>query len=160
MFRVDEVIARKEVSIVLDDRNITTGLPKDTERMLLSEGSSSRLFEYLYLDLPDILAHPLVEDGAEEISKSFSGHSAKANATLSVRLLFNEGQKLHIFGLDLLEEPVNLGWILNVLSMHHAQYIARDPVLPQEFIPMHRLFVGGLLTLGDTVPIVHLLRTI
>ena len=157
MFRIDEVITGEEVSVMFDDGNITAGPPKDTQRMLLSEGSSGRLFEYLHFDLPDILAHPLVEDGAEKIAQSFSRHSAVANAALLVRLWLDQGQKLHVLDLDLLEEPVNLGGMLDVLCMHYAQYIAGDPVLPQEFIPTHRLVVGGVLTLGDAVPIVHLL---
>ena len=160
MFRIDEVITRKEVSVVFDDGNITAGLPKDTQRMLLPEGGSDCLLEYLHFDPLDILGHPLVEDGAEKIAQSFSRHSAVANAALSVWSGLNQGQKLHVLGLDLLEEPVNLGGVLDVLCMHHAQYIARDSVLPQEFIPTHRLLVGGTLALGDTVLIVHFRRSV
>ena len=160
MFRVDEVITRKEVSVVFDDGNITAGLPKDTQHMLLSEGSSGRLLEYLHFDPLDILAHPLVEDGAEKIAQSFSRHSTVANAALFVWLRLDQGQKLHVLGLDLLEEPVNLGGVLDVLCMDHAQYIARDSVLPQEFIPTHRLLVGRILALGYAVPIVHFLRPV
>ena len=160
MFRVDEVITRKEVSVVFDDGNITAGLPKDTERMLLPEGRSGRLLEYLHFDPLDILALPLVEDGAEEIAPSFSRHSAVADAALFVWLRLDQGQKAHVLGVDLLEEPVDLGGMLDVLCMHHAQDIARDPVLPQELIPTHHLLVGGVLALGDAVSIMHLLRTV
>jgi hypothetical protein len=160
MFRVDEVITRKEVSVVFDDGNITAGLAKDTKRMLLPESSSGRLLEDLHFDPLDVLTYPLIEDGAEKIAQSFSRHSAGANTTLIVRLGLNEGQKLDVLGFDLLEEPVNLGGILDVLCVHHAKYIARDPVLMQELIPTHRFFVGGLLALGDAVPVVHFLRTV
>jgi len=160
MFRVDEVITGKEVSVVFDDGNITTGLPKDTQRMLLPEGSSSRLLEYLHRDPLDILGHPLVENGAEQIAQSFSRHRAVTNSALSVWLRLDQGQKLHVLGLDLFEEPVNLGGVLDVLCMHHAQDIARDSVLPQEFVPTHRLLVGWILGLGNAVPIVHFLRTV
>ncbi len=160
MFRVDEVITRKEVSVVFDDGNITAGLPKDTQRMLLPEGSSGSLLEHLYFDPLDILRHPLVEDGTEKIAQSFSWHSALANATLSAWLRLDQGQKLHVLSLDLLEEPVNLDGVLYVPCMHHTQYIARDSVLPQEFISSHRALVGGILALGDAVLIVHFLRAI
>ncbi len=160
MSHVNEVITRKEVSVVFDDGNITAGLPKDTQRMLLPEGSSSRLLENLHLDPLDILRHPLVEDGAEKIAQSFSWHSAVANATLSVWLGLDQGQKLHVLGLDLLEEPVNLDGVLDVPCMHHTQYIARDLVLPQESIPTHRALVGGVLALGDAVPIVYFRRPV
>ena len=130
MFGVDEVITRKEVSVVFDNGNITTGFSKDTKRMFLPESSSGCLFEYLHLDPFDILALPLVEDGTEKISQNFSRHSAVANTALFAWLRLNQGQKRHVFGLDLFEEPVNLGGMLGVLCMDHAQYIARDPVLP------------------------------
>jgi len=120
MFHIDEVITGKEVSVMFDDRNITAGLPEDTQGMFLPKGSSGRLFEYLHFDLPDILAHPLVEDGAEKIAKGFSRHSAVANAALLVRLRLDKGQKLYVLDLDPFKEPVNLGGMLNVLCMHHA----------------------------------------
>ncbi len=95
-----------------------------------------------------------------KLPQGFSRHSAVANAALSVWLRLDQGQKANVLGVDLLEEPVNLGGMLDVLCMHHAQYIARDPVLPQESIPTHRFLVGGVLALGDAVPIMHLLRTV
>ena len=160
MFRVYEVITRKEVSIVFDDGDITAGLPKDTQGVLLPEGSSGHLLEYLHLDSLDILAHPLIEDDAEKIAQSFSWHSTVAKATFFVWPRLDQGQKRHIFGLNLLEEPVNLDGMLGILCMHHTQYIARDSVLPQELIPTHRLLVGGVLALGDAILIVHFLGTV
>jgi hypothetical protein len=68
MFCADEVITRKEVPVVFDDGNIPAGLPKDTQCMLLPQCRSGDLFKDLHVDLFDILAHPLVEDGAEKIA--------------------------------------------------------------------------------------------
>ncbi len=99
MFRVNEVITRKEVSIVFDDGNIAAGLPKDTECMLLSEGSSGRLLEYLHFEPLDILVLPLIEDGAEKMAPSFSRHSAVANAALFVWLRLDQRQKLQYWAL-------------------------------------------------------------
>jgi len=160
MLRVDEVVTRKEVAVVFYDGDISAGLPKDTKRMLLPESRSDRLLEHLHFEPLDILALPLVEDGAEKIAQSFSRYSAVANAALSVWLRLDQGQKANEWGLDLLEEPVDLGGMLDVLCMHHAQYIARDLVLLQEPIPTHRFLVGGALALGDAVPIMHLLRPV
>ena len=50
--------------------------------------------------------------------------------------------------------------MLDVLCMHHAEYVARDLMLPQKLIPAHRFRVGGVLALGDAVAIVHLLRPV
>ena len=76
MFRIDKVITREKVSVVFDDGNIPAGLSKDTQRMLLPQCRPGHLFEDLNVDLLDILAHPLVEDGAEKIAESFSGYGA------------------------------------------------------------------------------------
>jgi hypothetical protein len=130
MLRVDEVITRKEVSVVFDNGNISASLPEDTQCVLLTEGSSGGLLEYLHFDPLDILAFPLVEDGAEKVAQSFSRHSAMGNAALFVWVRLDKGQKAHVLGVDLLEEPVHMGGMLDVLCMHHAQYIALDPVLP------------------------------
>ena len=130
MFRVDEVITGKEVSVVFNDGNITAGLPEDAKRMFLPESSSSCLLEDLHFDPLDILLHPLIEDGAEKIAESVSGYCAVANAPLFCRLWFNEWKKLHIASLELFEEPVNLGGMLYVLCMHHAQDVGQNSVLP------------------------------
>jgi hypothetical protein len=83
-----------------------------------------------------------------------------ANAPLSVWLRLDQGEKANVLGVDLLEKPVDLGGMLDVLCMHYAQYIARDPILLQEIIPMHRFLVGGVLIPSDPVPIMHLLRPV
>jgi hypothetical protein len=120
MLRVNEVITAEEISIVFDDRDIPAGLPKDTECVLLPEGSSGRLLKYLNLDPIDILALPLVKNGAEKMSPGISRHSAVTN-TLSVWQWFDQGQKANVRGIDLLEEPVNLGGMQDVLCMDHAK---------------------------------------
>jgi hypothetical protein len=115
MFLVNEVITGKEVSIVFNDGNVTAGLPKDTKRMLLAESRSGRLLEYLHFDPLDVLALPLVEDGAEKIAPSFSRHGTVADTTLLVRLPLDQGQKTYVLNVDLLEEPVDLGGMSDVL---------------------------------------------
>jgi hypothetical protein len=129
MFLIDEVITRKEFTVVFDYRNITAGLPKDAKRMLLPERSPGCFLEYPHFDPLDILAYPLIEDGAEKIAQSLSRCSAGANTALIVRLGLNQGQKLDGLGLDLFEEAVNLYRIQDVLCMDHAKDIARDLVL-------------------------------
>lgn len=121
MLCIDEVITREKVSVVFDDGNIAAGLPKDAQRMLLPQCRPGNLFKDLHVNLLDILRHPLVEDGAEKITESFSGDCARTDATLFFWLWFNEREKLDIASLELLEESVNLGGVLDVLCMHHAQ---------------------------------------
>jgi hypothetical protein len=55
MLFIDEVIARKEVSVVFDHGNIAAGFPKDAQRMLLPQCRSGHLLKDLHVDLLDIL---------------------------------------------------------------------------------------------------------
>ena len=160
MFRVDEVVARKEISVMFDHGNISAGLSKDTKRMLLAETRSGRLFEYLHFDPLDIVTLPFVENGAKKIAPGFRRHRAKADAVLSVGLRFDQGQKADVGGLKLLEEPVDLGGVPDVFRVDDTQDIARDSVLSQKPVPAHRLLVGGVLALEDAVSIMHSLRTV
>ena len=66
VLHVDKVITGKEVSVMFDDRNISAGLPKDTEPMVLSEGCSDCLLEYLHFDAPDVLTQPLIKNRTEK----------------------------------------------------------------------------------------------
>ena len=126
MFRVDKVITRKEVSVMFEDGNIATGLPKDAERMLLSQGRSGHLLEDLHIDALDILGFPLIENGAEKMAQSLSVHRSVANAALFGGLRLHQGQKFYIVSLELFEESVNLGGMVDVLGMHNTQDVAWD----------------------------------
>src|SRR5213593_654302 len=70
----DKVITGIEIPVVLDDRDIPTGGPKDTQRMVLAVCRSRRLLEHLHNDAPDVLSYPLVKDGAEKSAKRLSWH--------------------------------------------------------------------------------------
>ncbi len=114
---------------MFDNRNIAAGRPEYTQRMLLVEGCSDGLFEYLHFDPPDIVVSPLVEDGAEKYSPSFSRNAMVADAAFSVRLRLNHRQKGYLLGIDLLEELVDLEGELDVMRVHHAQDIGINSVL-------------------------------
>jgi hypothetical protein len=91
VFPVDEVIAGKKISIVFDHGNITAAFLKDTQGMLLPQGGCGRLLEDLDFYLPDILAHPLIEDGAEKSAKGLRGHGARAYRSINVRPGLHQG---------------------------------------------------------------------
>jgi hypothetical protein len=79
------MIAGKELPIVFDHGDIPAGFLKDTQGMLLPQGCSGRLLEYLDFYLPDILAHPLIEDGAEKSAKGLRGDGARAYRAIDFR---------------------------------------------------------------------------
>jgi hypothetical protein len=60
---IHKMIAAKEVPVVLNRRNVPTGLPEDANGMLQSLQGSDSLFKYLHRDAPDILPVPFLEDG-------------------------------------------------------------------------------------------------
>jgi hypothetical protein len=75
-------------------------------------------------------------------------------------LRLNQRQEGEVSGADLLEEPVHLGGVLDVVLVHHAQYVAADPMPAQELIPAHRPLVGGSPVRRDSIAIVHGLRAV
>ena len=66
VFPVHEVIAGKEIPIVLDHGHITAGFLEDTQGLLLPQSRSCRLLEDLDKYLPDVLTHPLIKDSAKK----------------------------------------------------------------------------------------------
>src|SRR6266849_2068347 len=135
----DKVITGIEVTVVFDDRDISAGRPKDTQRMVLPMCRSRCLLEHLHDDPPDVLPDPLVKNGAEKRAKRLSWHRARAHPTFCRRLPLDERNKANVLGFDLLEEAVHLEGVLDILRMHDAQDIDRDFVLSHEAIALHHL---------------------
>ena len=160
MLRGDKVIARIEIPVVFDDRDIPAGGPKNTQRMVLSVGRACRLLEHLHDDPPDVLPYPLIKDGTEKRAKRLRRHGARAHAACRSWLPLDKGNKADVLGLDLLEKAVHLQGILDILRMHDAQDIDRDFMLAQQAIALHHLLVGRLLALGHTVRVVQRRRTV
>jgi len=91
MFSVDEVIAGKEIPVVLNNRNIPAGFLEDAQGMLLPQGCCSGLLKDLNSNLPDILARPLIEDGAKESAEGLGRHGGRAYAFVKIRSGLHEG---------------------------------------------------------------------
>ena len=85
VLRVDKMIAGEEVAVMLDDGDVAAGLPEDAEGVLPAEGRCDCLLEYLHFDAPDILAQPLVKNGAEKIAEGLGRHRAVAYAAVRRR---------------------------------------------------------------------------
>src|SRR5262245_50269925 len=160
MLRGDKVIARIEVPVVFDDRNIPAGGPKNTQRMVLSVSWARRLLEHLHDDTPDVLPYPLIKDGTEKCAKRLSRHRARANTVLCHWLPLDERNKAEVLGFDLFEKAVHLEGILDILGVHHAQEIDRDFVLAQQAIGLHHLLMSRFLARGHTVRVVQCLGTV
>jgi len=71
VFPVHEVIAGKEIPIVLDYGNVPASLLEDAQGLLLPQSRSCRLLEDLDKYLPDVLTHPLIKDSAKKSAKCF-----------------------------------------------------------------------------------------
>ena len=81
---VNEVIAGEKVPVVFDDGDIAAGLPEDAQRMLLPQGCPGRLFKDLNLDPANVLAQPLVKNGAEKSAEGFGRHGPVAYAAPAI----------------------------------------------------------------------------
>lgn len=155
MFCIDKMIAREEIAIVFDNRNVTASRTENAQRMVLSESRSGCLFEYLDFDPADIMAYPVIEDGAEKFAPCVCWNGEKADAAFGVRLRIDHRQKGHISSSDLLEETVDFGRMSDIVCIHHAQDIRRDSVLLQEIVPTDGLIVGGISAFCHTVPVME-----
>ena len=107
-----------------------------------------RLLEDLHDDPPDVLPHPLAEDGAKEGAERFRRRGSLAHAARESRLLLHERDEADVLGFDLLEEAVHLEGMPDILGMHDTQKIDRDLVFAQQPIALHHLPVRGLPVLG------------
>lgn len=105
---IDEVVARKDVSVMFDHRNIATGFSEDAERVFIGESRSGYFLKDLHLDPLDIQADPLIEDGTEKIAPCFGWHGSVTYRVLSGRFGFDQRQKVDVLSLDLLKKTVNL----------------------------------------------------
>ena len=142
------------------DRNVPTYRSKDTQRMLLPEGCSGSLLEYLYLDSPYIPTHPLIENRAQKSPPGFSRHRERADTTSGVRLRLDHGQKAHIGCFHLLEESVHLRGLLDIMRIDHTEDIAINPVLSQESVCAHCLLVRGIALFADAAAVMQFLGTV
>jgi hypothetical protein len=89
VLRVSEMITREEVTVVFDNRNVTTYWAKDAKRMILPECCPSGLLEYLNFDSPNVFAHPFIENGAQKSAPGISRNGKWADAVFAIRLRLN-----------------------------------------------------------------------
>ena len=102
------------------DRNVAAGRSEDAKRVLLIEGCSGSLFEYLHFDPSDISVYPLVEDSAEKCSPSLTGDAEGADSAFGVRLMLDHREEVYVFGVDLLEESVDSEGKPDIVRVYHA----------------------------------------
>ena len=62
------MVAAIDIAVVLDDGGMTAGLGHDADAGLLAYPSSQRGIEELHIDFPHVVAHPFVENRADEMS--------------------------------------------------------------------------------------------
>jgi hypothetical protein len=129
MLVIDKMVARVKISIVLDHWNIPTAWTENAQGMRLPKGRPGCLFKDLHLDPADVLALPLVKDGAQKRAKRFRRHAAGTHATRRVGPPLDQGQKGHVLGLELLKEAVHLQGLPDVARVNHAEDLARDAML-------------------------------
>ena len=64
--RLDEVVARIEIAVVLERQRGAAGLGVDAQAGRLAEPVGERHVEHLHVDLADVVPHPLLEDVDQE----------------------------------------------------------------------------------------------
>ncbi len=89
VLRVDVVVAGKQVAVVLDDQRAAALSGMDADRRGVADPGVERPLEVHDEDRADVLAHPLLVDGDEEVAVLLRQH--RPGGDLRVRLLPVEG---------------------------------------------------------------------
>ena len=136
--RLDKVVARVEITVVLDGQPRAAGLVEDAHpRSAHAQPVAQRCLEGLHVDAAHVVAHPLVEDGAEETAELLRQHRPLRDCTpflierQAVRVdALHDRDELHPVGPGLVaQEAIDLQRIVAVHPIDGREDIVLDAML-------------------------------
>ena len=135
--RVDEVVARVEVAVVLEGDALAAGRLQDAQARNAAHVGGQHAVEELHEHLAHVAAHPLVEDRVQEAPVLLGLHAAggrRAGAAGGRRRLdLDDGDELDEPGAELVaEEAVDLERAPGVGGVDRAEHVELGAVLLQE----------------------------
>jgi hypothetical protein len=157
---VDEVVARKEIAVVFEYRDLAASLAEDTQRMLLAERRSGGLLERLNHYAADIAPDPLIEDLAQERAILFRRRRMRADAAHRFQRSLDGRQKTQIPATNFAEEAVDGEWRAHVPIVHDAEDVGSNFHSKQEIVGAHRLSVSRFAASSHPVRVVQLRRAV
>ncbi len=169
VLRVDEVIARVEIPVVLERQAQSARLVEHAHSRLPETGPvACRGLDRLHEDAPHVVMQPLVEDRREEGAELLGPHrplgGEAAPQVRRVALLvdtFHDGDELHPVGPSIVpEEPVHLEGVVAVETVHRGEDVVFHIVFLEQSQPPHHLVERALTALRDSIGVVQLPRAV
>src|SRR5690348_3734135 len=175
VFRIDKVIARVEIAIVLHGHGGAARFAEDAE----TGGNAKPCFESDVENLDVItsyvIAHPFVENCAEKVAEidRIDGPFRDARLAGIARLdqhetrivgftgyAFDNGDELHVTAADFFQEAVNLKRLPRIMAVHYGERVEFDAMLFQHVEASDDAVEGRLAAFVYAVAIMQLARTI
>src|SRR6185312_4046074 len=171
IFRIDEVVAGVEVSVVLDGEGHAAVFAEDAEALRHSEPALESYIEDLDEGLADVAADPLVKDGAQKFAVlqrldgpfgDFGGiFEAGADEMESVRAggggdAFDDGDELHVSAAGFTQELVDIERVIGIFAVDDGEGVEFDGVLFEAGDGGEDSVEGGLPAFVDAVDVVQL----
>ena len=173
VFGEHEVVAGVDVAVELHHAGVSALLGIHADAGRHAHPVSKHAVEQLHVYLAHVVAHPLVEDGAEEASPLFrrDAHVGKRRvcrvgdrgemASVSVlHRAFNDRRELQELASVLLEEAVEVERIVGVEVVHHRHRVPLHAVLLQQAYAVHHLLPCLCARGGAAELVVKLLRSV
>lgn len=159
VLRSHEMVARIDISVVLDGKAFATGLPHGAYTRRQPAPLSEGHIEYLHIAAADIPAHPLVEDAAKEAAESLRRHRPRGLA--AVREPVHGWKKLHEAAAGFVaEEAIDLSSSLLAKVVDHAQGIEIHVHPVHQAGSPEDTVKSGPSSLVDSIAVVDILRAV
>ena len=126
-----EVVAAIDIAVALHHSYMSAQIRHRTDAWRNAHIVGQCCLEDVYIDLAHILLLPLIEDLAEEAPPLRRGDIA------------TYGGELQILAPYLLEEAIDLAWMLAVDAVHRTERIPHHPVFVEQFYGSHHLMMSG-----------------
>ena len=173
ILRKDEVVATEDVSVPFDGSGVAA---------LFCQGADARLdahpvcqcgVEDLDEEVAHVVAHPFVEDFAEEVSPFFGRHAHRHHASFScfrdgcqfspvgVSLQsFHDGCELDVVAVNAAEEVIEGERVFHVHVVHDSQGVPFHFELVEQFDALHDLHERRSSGAASAIAVVHLLWSV
>lgn len=170
---IDEVVARVDIAIELHHPRVAALFGQRAESRCLSHPVGEGGVEDLDEVFAHIVPHPLIENGAEEVTPLL-GRDGEVGQSCGIALhaggegeavgalhgALHNGGELDVVAIDAFEEVVELEGVVGVEVVDHRQRVPFHAVLVEQVDAPHHLAEGGTVARRPAIFVVELLRPI
>ncbi len=175
VFRVDEVVARIDVAVVLDNQRVAARLTHRADAWLHAAPLGQRGVEHLHEGAAHVADDPFVEDVAQEtaVAPGRDGPFGQASPfavgrddqrtveALDIDHVLHSRQELHVFAVHLVaEEAVDLPTAPLAEAVHDTQRVVLHAAVLEHRNRLHHPLEGRLAALRHAERVVNVLRAV